>query len=249
MKSLSVIAFALSFSIAVPYDSAAAQEEPKVPLIPMTADQLRQSGIAVRSLGVAALPKSCASIGSADISLSNEMVAAFEARGFTLDSICLGLDGVFAFDPETGKPLPFAVLQGGRRFKLNLPNCFRRAVPLLDCAYRYDHNWGVKQDVKEQKRDRQTGEEINKIALANITPSRIIHPYSDYDKPSNVFRRNYEGVDLYILLHRVVFSSALPLGYGYAFQAPEGEDPEEENVDLKTYRKKTNAFSLWNDQK
>ena len=168
-------------------------------------------------------------------------MAAFEGRGFTLKSICLGLVGYFAFDPESGKPLPFAVLPDDSRHKLNLPNCFRRAVPLLDCAYRYEHNWGVKQNAEEQKLDRQIGEEINKIALANITPSKIIHPYNDFDKPSNVFK------DRSIFLHRVVFSKALPLGYGYAFQPPEGDDPEEESVDLETYRKETGAFSLWDD--
>jgi hypothetical protein len=241
MKSLSVIALALLVSIAASYSSATAQEEPKVPLLSMTAEQLKQSGIALGSLGVSALPNSCASIGSADISLSNELVAAFEGRGFTLESICLGLVGTFAFDPESGKPLPFAVLPDDGRIKLNLPNCFRRAVPLLDCAYRYEHNWGVKQNAEEQGLDRQVGEEINKIALANITPSRIVHPYDDFDEPSNVFK------DRSILLHLVVFSNKLPLGYGYAFQGPEGDDPEEESVDLETYRKETGAFSLWSD--
>ena len=44
-------------------------------------------------------------------------------------------------------------------------------------------------------------------------------------------------------------SSALPHGYGYALHGPEGDDPEEETVDLSTYRKKGDVGSLWNDNR
>ena len=36
-------------------------------------------------------------------------------------------------------------------------------------------------------------------------------------------------------------------GYGYALHGPEGDDPEVENVNLSTYRKKSGSSSLWND--
>jgi hypothetical protein len=44
-----------------------------------------------------------------------------------------------------------------------------------------------------------------------------------------------------------VASHALPRGYGYALHGPEGDDPEVENVNLSTYRKKSGGSSLWGD--
>src|SRR5262245_39530165 len=85
-----------------------AQGEHAVPMIKMTGAQLRDQGIAVQSAAAAALPNSCAIVGSPDLSVSNEMLAAFKARDFTLESLCLGITSAFRFDPESGKPMPFA---------------------------------------------------------------------------------------------------------------------------------------------
>jgi hypothetical protein len=45
----------------------------------------------------------------------------------------------------------------------------------------------------------------------------------------------------------ILASHALPRGYGYALHGPEGDDPEVENVNLSTYRKKSGGSSLWGD--
>src|SRR5262249_24184965 len=129
-----------------------AQNNRAVSMIKMTGDQLRAQGIAVQSAGVTALPNSCATVGTPGLSISNEMLAAFTAGGFTLESLCLSLTSYFRFDPEPGKPMPFASLPKAT-VPLNLPNCFKRAAPFMDCRWNYDPFWGTP-DAKEQGHNR-----------------------------------------------------------------------------------------------
>jgi hypothetical protein len=218
--------------------SAMAQHERKVPMITMTAHELREIGIALRSAGAGALPNSCASVGANDISVSDEMLAAFRARGFSLESLCLGLSSSFRYDPVTGRPMPFAVVRD-QQIPLNLPACFSRAAVFLDCRWSYDYFDGSRSD--ETRSRLATGREIDAIARG-ITRTGILHPYANCNKPNNPFN------SMCILLDRIVFSSALPLGYGYALAGPEGSDPAVDDVDLNTYRKSSGA-PVWSDEK
>jgi hypothetical protein len=219
-----------------------AQEERKVPLISMTAQQLRSEGIALQSAGAQPLPNSCAPAGSTGLSVSNEMLAAFQARGFTLESLCLGLASDFRFDPNSGKPMPFASLPDKSLVPLNLPNCFGRAVPFLDCNWSWEHFGGSKIDEREKASRRGVGETVDAIARNHINSkgyTGTFSPYATYGKPGNIFGNSS------IMLKLATFSKALPLGYGYAFQHPEGDDPEGETVNLATHAKKSGAVPLW----
>jgi hypothetical protein len=219
-----------------------AQDEPRVPLIRMTGQQLRSEGIALRSAGVQPLPNSCASAGSPGLSVSNEMLAAFRARGFTIESLCLGLASDFRFDPDSGRPMPFASLPDKSLVPLNLPNCFMRAVAFLDCNWSRDHFWGSKNDERERASSRRVGQTIDATARNHINSkgyTGTLSPYGLYGKPGNIFGNTS------IMLKLAMFSKALPLGYGYAFQHPEGDDPEGETVDLATHAKKSGAVPLW----
>jgi hypothetical protein len=225
-----------------------AQDEPKVPLISMTGQQLRSLGIALRSAGVQPLPNSCAPAGSTGLSVSNEMLTAFRARGFTIESLCLGLASDFHFDPDSGKPMPFASLPESL-VPLNLPNCFRRAVPFLDCNWSWEHFWGVKNDERERASLRGVGQTIDAIARNHINSkgyTGTFSPYGTYNKPGNIFRQaESSSRSISIMLKLAMFSKALPLGYGYAFQHPEGDDPEGETVDLTTHAKRSGAVPIW----
>jgi hypothetical protein len=219
-----------------------AQDEPKVPQIGMTGQQLRSEGIALRSAGAQPLPNSCASAGSPGLSVSDEMLAAFRARGFTLESLCLGLGSDFRFDPDSGRPMPFASLPDKSLVPLNLPNCFRRAVPFLDCNWSRDHFWGNKNDEGERASRRGVGQSVDAAARNHINSfgyTGTFSPYGAMSKSGSIFG------NASIMLKWVMFSKALPLGYGYAFQHPEGDDPEEETVDLSTHAKKSGAVPLW----
>jgi hypothetical protein len=235
----------LAFASSVELDPSFAEEgDPKVPIISMTGQQLHTIGIALQSTGVPPLPNSCASAGSADLSVSNEMLSAFRTRGFTLESLCLGLASWFRFDPETGKPVPFASLPNNKMVPLNLPNCFKRAVPFLDCNWLTEQDWGSKLGDRERADMRKTGQTIDAVARDHIKSKGYTGTFSPYDmvnKPGNIFG------DTAIMLQLVMFSKALPLGYGYALQGPEGSDPEEEKVDLRTYSKKSDAVPVWSN--
>src|SRR5262249_2781658 len=126
--------------------------------------------IAVQSAGVTALPNSCATVGTPGLSISSEMLAAFTAGGFTLESLCLSLTSYFRFDPETGKPMPFASLPKAT-VPLNLPNCFKRAAPFMDCRWNYDPFWGTP-DAKEQGHNREVAKAIDSIARKQIASGK-----------------------------------------------------------------------------
>jgi hypothetical protein len=60
--------------------------------------------------------------GGYDFSVSDEFLARYVAKGFTLESLCLGLVSEARFDPETGKRLPTFVFFNleGLRNELNV---------------------------------------------------------------------------------------------------------------------------------
>jgi hypothetical protein len=228
-----------------------AQNNRAVSMIKMTGDQLRAQGIAVQSAGVTALPNSCAAVGTPGLSISNEMLAAFTARGFTLESLCLSLTSYFRFDPETGKPMPFASLPRAA-VPLNLPACFKRAAPFTDCRWNYEPFWGTP-DAQEQGDYRAVARAIDSIARQQIASGKsewITAPVSDRcGTGKNPFDVQINGRTLCIMLEKVVLSKKLPLGYGYAFHHPEGNDPDEDKIDLTTYGKEPGVVPLWSTAK
>jgi hypothetical protein len=214
----------------------------KVPKISMTIQQLRSAGISDRSADAIPLPNSCATPGAADLSVSNEMLSAFQSRGFTLESLCLSLTSVINFDPDSGTPMPFASLPGGVRYPLNIPDCFKRAVPFLDCSWRNDHYSGDVVDQGERDTNRKIGQAIQMVARRQMQTARggrIVRPIKDrcgervnafdiqVDGPvgdaatSTGGRRPHAFRDVCVMLQTVLFSENLPLGYGYALAPPQ----------------------------
>jgi hypothetical protein len=211
----------------------------------VTAKQLRDAGIAVSSAGVQRLTNSCAVTGNSELSISDDMLSAFKARGFSLESVCLGLISSFNFDPDTGRAVPFAVLGKGEPLPLNLPDCFKRGLPLLDCKWTYYHDVGVKAQEGEHEANRKVGTEIDAIAVARMRragPNGVEYPYDNCSRGNTSFKKHC------ILLHRVAFSPGLPRGYGYALQHPEGADPEQDTTNLATSSRKIGTLPLWSDK-
>jgi hypothetical protein len=241
----------VSLAALAPLCSGLAQDQPNVPLIPMTANELRTAGIAIQSAGVEPLPNSCAGAGAPELSVSDEMLAAFKSRDFSVISLCLGLISYSRFDPQTGKPMPVAEIDGHGQIPLNLPNCFRRAMPLSDCRFQFDHLWGGKHDQSQLKDRSVLGNGIDAIARKQMRAQtqRILYPYNDCGNARSPFTVEAGGVSVCIILERVVFSPGLPSGYGYALHSPEGDDPKQESVDLSTYRKGSQGLPFWGDEK
>jgi hypothetical protein len=180
-------------------NTAHTQERSKVNAILLTVDELRSSGIAwrlidpkgkrsdgyyARSTG---FPNKCYYHPKHELSVSDEMVAHFKERGFTLVTLCLAIEGYSRYDVETGNPLPLAVpaqVRNGKNERLddfdedegillNVPDCYKNGTPLIDCKLAYDFVFGNRE------------EKINQAKPYN---------QSDHKKMSKVAKENFKAV-------------------------------------------------------
>src|SRR5262245_38409692 len=108
MNELRVLAASAALAVlavpALPSDVRAG-EAGAITRINLTLTELYQHGIAIFGAS-SRYPNSCSHTGRPEMTLSNEIVAHFKARGFTLTSLCLGLGSNVRFDPSTGRQLP-----------------------------------------------------------------------------------------------------------------------------------------------
>ena len=235
-----VLAAAIGLAAFAPSLHQAAAQEPKLTLIRMTSGELAAHGIAVRELRMRPFPNSCAAAGNPRLSVSNEFLAHFQGRGFSLESLCLGISSHMHFDPETGRQLPLVhipQLHPNRyaNIPLNLPDCFRNAVPFLDCNVRYD-TW-ERYRLKPDEIERQSAIKLDRMVRQFIERKRFSGVFQIEALGHGIFDSGYEWL---------LASPALRRGYGYALHGPEGDDPEREEVDLSTYRKKADVGLPWN---
>jgi hypothetical protein len=236
MKRLDIAAICLAIAC-LAVQEANAQEE-KVTRIRMTVDELRVQGIAF-GRRAQPLPNSCRSSGNAKLSVSDGLLGHFKARGFSLASVCLGLSSRVRFDPESGRQLPLAfVPEIDAEVPLNLPSCFRNAVPFLECEPRFDSWGGNALNRRQMGETREFARRFDAMVQQHIQRNRVSGVFKVEDLGRGLFTSEYEWL---------LASSALPRGYGYALHGPEGDDPEVENVNLSTYRKKRGGSSLWSD--
>jgi hypothetical protein len=251
MSRLAVAAVCLAFgwlAVPVPPGPAYAQSE-KVTRIRMTIAELRAQGIAV-SPNAQPFPNSCRSAGSTRLSVSDQLLAYFKARGFTLESVCLAFSSHMRFDPETGRQLPLAFVPEIRangfdnELPLNVPLCFRNGVSHLECNFKFDTWWGAKLDGRELAEHRQFAQRVDTMLRAFIQENRLSGVFWRLGMSQNRFPESFSVGSVY---EWILASRALPRGYGYALHGPEGDDPELENVNLNTYRKKSGGPSLWSD--
>jgi TIR domain len=121
--------------------------------------------------------------GGYDISVSNEYLGRYVARGFSLNSLCMALVSPVLFDPESGARLPTYVLvdlkavdrdqaEAGTisdELPLEVPDCFRRGLPYTDCAMNYDMLTGAKLAVDQTQSFHELGaalERLLRVAIA-----------------------------------------------------------------------------------
>ena len=217
-----------------------AAQEPKLALIRMAPAELAAHGLAVRELRMRPFPNSCQVAGNPRLSVSSEFLAHFQARGFSLESLCLGISSHIHFDPETGRQLPLVHLPelGDSRnanIPLNLPDCFRNGVPFLECNVKYD-TWEFYR-LKPDEIDRRSAIKLDAMVRHFIESRQFSGAFQIQALGQGIFDSRYEWL---------LASPALERGYGYALHGPEGDDPESEEVDLSTYRKKIDVGLPWN---
>ncbi|MBY5698018.1 hypothetical protein [Rhizobium leguminosarum] len=219
--------------------NAQAQTDAPVPKIILSAQELRSLGIAVHSQGAEELPHSCRDSGNPDLSVSDEMLRHFTARGFSLESLCLGLSSWVLFDPETGRTIPRVAFSHDLEIPLNLPDCFKNAVPFLECDNRYVHWEHYEFPEEEQRAKLEHAHKVDEMVRDYIARNGVSGVFSIEALGQGIFDSSFEWF---------LASPALPRGYGYALHGGEGDDPESEDVDLSTYRKESTVISTWQDE-
>jgi hypothetical protein len=186
---------------------------------------------------------SCRAAGNDKLSVSDQLLQHFMARGFTLESVCLAFSSVMRFDPETGRQLPLAFVREIGEVPLNVPTCFRGGTFFQDCALRFDQNWGQRLKPRQLAEHREFARSFDVNAREFIQRNRLSGVFYRLDMAQNRFPQWLQST----YFEWIIASRGLPRGYGYALHGPEGDDPEIETINLTTYRRKGNASSLWSD--
>jgi hypothetical protein len=158
--ALAVVALLLGVDFAAP---AAAQrmdrnhrtaEPPPPTKYRVSDDDLQRIGIAHGDMP--AFPNKC----YGDVSISNEFLDRFRSRGFTLEALCLALTSPWVrYNVETGKPLALT-----KDYLLEIPDCFKKGTPFLDCTFAFSQWDGQKLTGRDQREYR---------ALANAVDAAV----------------------------------------------------------------------------
>ena len=136
---------------------------------PAPAQKYKLSDDELGSMGVArgdmpAFPNKC----YGNLSISNEFLDRFQARGFSLEAVCLAITSPWVqYNPETGKPLPVS-----KDFLFVVPDCFKDGKPFLDCKFNYDHSSGLKWTDAERERIHARAVEIDAAVRKVIATGR-----------------------------------------------------------------------------
>jgi len=207
--------------------------------IKVTAAELREVGLAIEGTGVDPFPNACGAAASIPLSVSNEMLSHFKAKGFTLESLCLGVSGMFRFDMETGRQLPAAIVDGQYGVMLNLPACFAGGTPYQDCDVRFDENVYLEISAEDRAANKDRLAALDATVRSHIRDRGIDGKFEWNDLGDG---EAFKGSIGYFLA-----TPALPRGYGYLVQGTGGNDPEAD-VDLATYRKRPSFWSIWFDE-
>ena len=157
------------------------------PVIFTSNDELRRLGI-----GWSEFPNKCFARINHTMSISNEFFARFKSRGFTVESVCLGLLSETRYDPETGRRLPtyiyvnmrelalelredparknpaFGVGSISNEAPLDLPDCFKDGTPYKDCVFRFGRKTGKALTAAETATYAELGAALDKWTRAMI---------------------------------------------------------------------------------
>jgi hypothetical protein len=154
---------------AVPIPGIAQEIDRSAPR-PAPPQRLKVSDDELRSIGVAqgampAFPNKC----YGNVSISNEFLARFRARGFSLEAVCLAITSPWVgYHPETGKPLPVS-----KSFLFVVPDCFKNGQPFLDCKFNHEHASGLKLTDAEREQVHTRAVEVDAAVRRIIASGRF----------------------------------------------------------------------------
>jgi hypothetical protein len=163
--------------------------------------------------------------GGYHLSISNDVLSRFTRRGFSVQSVCLGLvSGGNRYDPETGRRMPTYVIfdkpamegkytEGWRQqgievtpgpeedyiseeLPLDLPDCFKNGNPYTDCVFRFDRITGKLLTPEQTNMFARLGTTIDKELRKETGP--VVDGFYDSDDESEEvrgFRRSGDFAD------------------------------------------------------
>lgn len=128
------------------------------------------------------------------LSVSDEFLATYTARKFTLRSLCLGLISGVMYNPETGARLATVIMADlvelaspdyigepgaiTEELPIELPACFARGLPLTDCTFAYHPFTGARLLPTDTTRIAEAGAKV-------LVTGRRILAAGHYDRPCN----------------------------------------------------------------
>ncbi len=132
----------------------------------------------IRPLGTTsigpAFPNKCFLGGEGwEVTLSDPFVRHYTARGFSVQSICLAVTagGWIKYDIETGK-----ALRTVGWYLIDIPNCFKNGVPLLECSFNYEYQFGLKATETFRRNIRERAVAADKDIRAVIASGKFSKP-------------------------------------------------------------------------
>ena len=207
-----IITIAIAFGGYLP---AQAEPEAKYPIVLTDVNGLREAGIAFNwgPWEVKPFEKHCYYYGGGGylLSVSDQTLANYEAKGFSLQSLCTGLVSEARFDPETGGRLPTYIVVNEHEFKrtfngkdvsklskeqlgwlepgvvsdelpLALPPCFKGGQPYADCTWKYDIKTGKRLSEAETESYSAIGTALSGAIAAQSGWVVCIGPSENEDK-------------------------------------------------------------------
>jgi hypothetical protein len=189
-----LFALATLLSICAPNAGVAQGSDVQFPVVFTSNAELSKFGLAIASVWVGSdkergLLHRCYYYGDGGdvITVSHERLLRYAERGFTLNSLCLGLMSETLFDPETGRRLPTYILVNAAKaaggtppdvestfeHPLELPSCFRRALPYMDCVFNFDRLTGEPLSDAKKLGFRELGRSLNE-ALERAVAERLV---------------------------------------------------------------------------
>ncbi|MER9018975.1 hypothetical protein [Mesorhizobium sp. M0898] len=187
--------------------------------------------------------------GGWDISVSPALLAFYQHKGFSRESLCLALISGIRFNPVTGKRLAtyilindVAALAAGAiesgtlsdELPLSIPECFKRGLPYSDCSWNYDPLSGQRLSKTKTAKYARIG--------VNLTAMLAKHPRTESCSGSNIDQRTdeYRGIGSESLLKGALcqtgyggdevsfyaYGGNLSTGFGYALYADGEAGPE-----------------------
>ena len=154
------------------------------------------------------------------ITLSDDFVAPYLTRGFSVPAICLGMYAGIRFDPDSGRRLASFVVADVKSIEaygfdpfsmtgevgLEVPACFAAGRPLTDCNWQFDPRNGTRLNDQTRQNIRRLGQATDQIAREAIAsgvfdrecatggptfPDCRVDFYPD--EPDNIYIKGYRG--------------------------------------------------------